>query len=854
MGSIITLTKRPLVSRQRLLTGIALGVATLGSDALLAQEVLTEITVTARKVQESLQDAPVSAVVFDGARITESGIVKIEELVNYVPSFAMSETGIGTNLYVRGIGSGINQGFEQSVGLYIDGIYYGRAQLTRAPFLDLAQVEALRGPQATLLGNNSIAGALNLATKKPTEEFEASASGLYEPDHDEREITGIISGPLTDRLSARFAGRYRSMDGYITNNIRNRDEPDREEKSGRVTFGWVGDSWDGTLKLETNSFDVVGRQIEIIRADPSTQAAVTNGLTSATGFSRNTGSSSLWLPNFNYLEYLGQFFDNNPAIQNDTLDYVRGSNGDSSNNDIDAAVLALNTEIGAHTVSTTLGYLTYDYVENCDCDFTGADQFQLISEEEYDQASIEFRVTSPQDQAFTYLGGAYYQADNLDFGDQILLPVGSGVVELVGYATQGNPNAANNSLGNTSVFRDFEQNTYVSAVFGQVAYKITDAWRTSLGLRFAHVEKEAARRLQQGTLNRVPFDINVPAEAALLDSGAVLFSSIFKAAFHDLSGSRTENNLAWEFVTDYDISDDVMVYGSVKKGFKSGGFDVRSNSEPVPGTTGAGKLYPASLGGPGNAIDNNVDPGSFEFEDEQALAFEVGSKLTLLDGTAELNVAVFLTEFDDLQVSIFDGTLGFNVGNAAKATTQGVELDGRWSLSENWFLTGSLGWLDFEFDNFKNGQCTQGQTPTYPTNFPDPLLAGKCDYTGKTNQYVADWSGALGLNYEHPLGSALWFRSTLDVLFTDDYQPSQNLDSRVQQDAYAQINLRLAVADVDGRWEVALLGRNLTDEEVVTYANDTPLAFSQFGSPTWYGFVDRSRNVAVQANYKFAGP
>jgi outer membrane receptor protein involved in Fe transport len=158
-------------------------------------------------------------------------------------------------------------------------------------------------------------------------------------------------------------------------------------------------------------------------------------------------------------------------------------------------------------------------------------------------------------------------------------------------------------------------------------------------------------------------------------------------------------------------------------------------------------------------------------------------------------------------------------------------------------MNGSLGYLDFEFKDFQNGQCNQGQAPTSPDGF--------CDYTGKTNQYVADWSGNLAVNYEHPLTETLLFRSTLDTQFTTSYNPSQNLDPRVEQDAYAMWNLRVAIADADKKWEVALLGRNLTDEEVVSYANDTPLAFSQFGSPTWYGFVERSRSVALQASYRF---
>ena len=817
-------------------------------------QVLEEMTITARKVEESLQDVPISVTVMSGDKMVEAGITKIEQLVLHVPNVTMSETGIGTNLYIRGIGSGINQGFEQSVGMYIDGVYHGRAQLMRAPFLDLAQVEVLRGPQVTLLGNNSIAGAFNLATAKPTDEFEASVNGLYEPDHNEQELTGVISGPLFSNLAGRLALRYRTIDGYVDNTTVNndgssRDEPNREETSARLTLEWAEDSWDATLKLERNDFNVKGRQIEIFNEIPST----TRG-SSDTGFSNNTGSAALWQPGFTYLEYLGQFFDPNPLIQNDQLDFTRATNsniqapnGDSSDNEVNTAVLTFNADIGEFEFTSITAMLDYDYTEFCDCDFTGADQFQLKSEEDYTQWSQELRIASPADNRARFMAGLYYQNEKLEFGDQIFLPEDSGVVRLVGLATTGDPEGAFVSLGDTSAFRDFNQNTYVSSAFGQLSFDITDRWITNFGLRYTHTEKEAVRVFREGDLDRVPFDINTAEGFDRLTAGAPLFASIFNAAFHQLSGVRKKDRISWAFVTDYQLTDDAMIYGSVKRGFKSGGFDVRSNSEPNPGTTGAGTLFPESVAG----SVSNVDAGTFEFEDEEALAFEVGSKMSLADGAAELSVAVFYTQFDNLQVSIFDGTLGFNVGNAASATTMGVELDGRWQLTDNWMLSGSVAWLDFEFDDFKNGQCVQGQDTDFPENEGHPdALVGKCDYTGKTNQYVADYSGAIGINYEKELGPVL-FRSTLDVLFTDSYLTSQNLDSRTEQDAYAQLDLRLAVGDPDGIWEVALLGRNLTDETIVTYANDTPLAFSQFGSPSFYGFVSRPRTVAVQASMRF---
>jgi iron complex outermembrane recepter protein len=838
---------------------------------------LEEIVVTARKVTESLQDAPLSVVVLDGEALVDAGVSRIEEMVAYVPNFAMSETGIGTNLYVRGIGSGINQGFEQSVGLYIDGIYYGRAQLTRVPFLDLAQAESLRGPQAILLGNNSIAGAMNLTTARPTDTFASSVNVLYEPDHNEQEISAMISGPLTDTIGARLAGRYRTMDGYMENvTLGNRDEPDREEQSLRLTLARDGDFFDAALKLEHNSFDVKGRQIEIIRADDALDIYREGDddlgippVTSATGFSRGTGSSSFWRAGNDYLAFLGTFFDESPIDpgtfdpDNDYVDgvashgdgafnYERGSNGDFSKNDVDAAVLTMDWDLDGYILTSVTGFLTYDYSELCDCDFTGAPLFSLLSEEEYTQYSQELRIASPAENRFRWLAGAYYQHDELEFGDQIFLPVDSGVVRLVGYATDGIPDGAFESLGDTSAFRNFDQNTTASSVFTQLGTDIVeDVWRVSLGLRYTHIEKEASRILREGDLDRNPFVLGVQPDEDKLTAGAPLFARIFNVAFHQLTGSRTEDSVAWELVSEFDVTEDVLLYGSVKTGFKSGGFDARSNSEPEPGTTGSGILYPESTQ---STVQANVAPGSFEFEDEEAISYEIGTKVAALGDTLQFGVSAFYTEFDNLQVSIFDGTLGFNVGNAAKATTMGIELDGRWALAEGLTLTGSIGLLDFEFDDFKGGQCTQGQVPTFAVNLPsdDPNyeFRGKCDYTGKTNQYVADWSGALALNYEVPVGEFL-VRTTLDTQFTDDYNPTQNLDSRVVQDAYATVNLRIALADDEERWEIAVLGRNLTDEEIVTYANDTPLAFSQFGTPTFYGFVDRPRNIAVQASYRF---
>jgi iron complex outermembrane receptor protein len=176
----------------------------------------------------------------------------------------------------------------------------------------------------------------------------------------------------------------------------------------------------------------------------------------------------------------------------------------------------------------------------------------------------------------------------------------------------------------------------------------------------------------------------------------------------------------------------------------------------------------------------------------------------------------------------------------------GIELDGRLALTENLMMTGALAFLDFEFTDFANGQCYQGQTP-------DTNVNGKpfCDYKGKTNQYVADYSGNLTFVYTAMVSKDIEFRGGADFVFTGAFNSSQNLDPSQEQDAYVKANLRFSLADVAMGWEAALLVKNATDETVVSYSNDTPLANSTFGSIGHYGFIDLPRTVALTATYRW---
>jgi outer membrane receptor protein involved in Fe transport len=167
--------------------------AVLGNTVAHAQK-LEEVLVTAQKRAESLQDVPISVAAVSGENVRNFNIQRFEQLSAYVPNFSVSRQAIGDTINIRGIQSGNQAGFEQSVGTFVDGVYRGRGTQIRNAFMDVATVEVLRGPQGTLFGKNTVAGALNIRTNGPTDDFESTLTAMYTDEFDETEFQGYGHG------------------------------------------------------------------------------------------------------------------------------------------------------------------------------------------------------------------------------------------------------------------------------------------------------------------------------------------------------------------------------------------------------------------------------------------------------------------------------------------------------------------------------------------------------------------------------------------------------------------------------------------------------------------------------------
>jgi len=448
-------------------------------------------------------------------------------------------------------------------------------------------------------------------------------------------------------------------------------------------------------------------------------------------------------------------------------------------------------------------------------------------------------LSSPVGEKLDYILGAYFQTSDHEYQDQIVVPANSILVPAVNAANPG----AGSLIAGTQAARIANVDNDVLSAFAQVNWRLSDSFTVQLGGRVTKDERDGDRTLSilsiDGSALPAPqvgapvvyagaFGITSMNLVALADLGDPT-SAFLVSQLGDLpvSGTRDKTKFSPDVKLIWDASDDSLLYLSWARGFKSGSFDFRANNR--------------------NFYADTVT--SFEFEDEENTNIELGGKFTLADGAVELNSAIYFTDFEDLQISIFDGVLGFNVGNAATAEVSGVEVDGRWAANQYLTVSGGLAFTDFEFTDFRNGQCYFGQTPNVDLNGDGtPEL---CDYTGKSNQMVSDFQGNLAFDFVYPMTSDLEFRGLFDVFYTSEYDASATFDPALVQDAYTMYNLRLAVGPADGRWELAVLGRNLGDEKVLQFGGDTPLAGSTFGAKSNYAFYGRGRTLALQGSLRF---
>ena len=746
-----------------------------GWAPLAFTQVLEEVVVTAQIREQSLQDVPISVSAISGEDIADRSVDNLQSLSASVPNFMVVETQIDTSISIRGVRSGANKGFEQSVPMNFDGVVYPRSQLARTPLVDLERVEVLRGPQPTLFGKNAIGGAVSITSAKPTEEFEGKFSTSHESEHGEDQSLLVLSGALSENLLGRLTVSTREMDGWITNTKMKRLEPQRDETYIRGQLAWTSGDVDYNLKVETADFDSVGYAMEAIA------------------------------PQDGY----GLVFRGPIAVETNE-DWVRASGETFSQNTMDNFVLTANYPMeGGGTLTSITGHVEYDSYEVLDIDYVGLEILDGTNQtEKYDQWSQEIRYTSPGGEDVDYIVGAYFQTADVDVTDYV--PLGSFL------ALAGPPVSL---LVGTNWDRLYAQSSDMYSVFGQADINLEGNWRLTLGARYSNEDKDGSRSLTlDGTGTALDGSPLLPA----------LWAAVLNVGPHSIASSRSENSFDPMVRLSYDLSDNSQMYVSYTEGSKAGGFDIRGNS--IPGTP-----LVSSEGG-------------WEFEEENATNIEWGYKMK--SDRASFDFTYFSTEYDDLQTSVFDGVLGFKVGNASAAELDGFEMQGRYLLTDNLEFYASMASLDYKFTDWKNSQCAYGETPTNGIY---------CDRSGASVILAPEDTANAGLAYDAVLSNSWVFDANLNVDYSSEYFITTNLDKNIKESGYSKVGLVLGLTSANGKWRVSLIGDNLTDERIKVVGGTIPLArtFVRLASGgaldgiAYDAIYARPKNIAIKLDYNF---
>ena len=530
-----------------------------------------------------------------GEKIQDNTILNFAALADFVPSLHIADAPVNTNIYMRGIGSGNNRGFEQSVGMYLDGVYLGRGRQYRSALMDVERVEVLRGPQGTLFGKNTVAGAINISSASPVPGDEAQGEINASVEENGGQIyEGYIQGG-TDTFAARLALRYRETDGYVYNAYLDQDEGALDETGGRLTLVWQpSDTFSANMKYTNMQRDRDGAASATWKyLSPEQRNAQVPNRSAFADIAYTLMDT--FFPDFPGIA--GQDFttykDNNCGTDKSCSSAGIGYKPENSDDEIQNFSLNMNWEVGNGTLTSVTGWAGYEYFDDVDVDWLPLQFIDRSDIHDFEQISQEIRWASDIGDSFSYTVGAYYDENELDMQGQVVIDTnfdglfpqfasvafGAPIPNLLPLLTGG-------AYGSNQISRNhnFNQETESWALFAQGTYELTDSLRLTAGLRYTEEEKDALSSQRLGDVNcarsQQMVDLMVRCATGYNYFLDIIQASSFNTYNKEWVGSRKTDDLSPSLNLQWDMGDASMVYVSWSQGFKSGGFSAADDGEP----------------------------------------------------------------------------------------------------------------------------------------------------------------------------------------------------------------------------------------------------------------------------------
>jgi iron complex outermembrane recepter protein len=730
------------------------------------------VVVTARRREEDLQTVPAAISVVGGDLLDKSYTVNTQGLSQLVPSLYYNSANPRNTAYtIRGLGSNTlsisaaNDGIESGVGFYVDQVYHGRPATAAFDFTDIEQVEVLRGPQGTLFGKNTAAGAISVTSRAPTFKPEANAEASV-GDFGLMQAKASISGPLFgDMIAGRLSGLITQRDGVVRNVDTSQDLNTLNNYAVRGQL-LIVPSEDLKIRLIADVSD--------LDSDCCTQVYLRVGQ-SLRSAARQFPALAANLP-----ASLG-----GPYAPPSTNAYDRLSDIDTDlhiDTQYGGVSAIVDYDLGFAGLTSVTAWRYWDWDVSNDRDFTGIpiQTTQRIPSRQ-DQYSQELRLASQGEGPLQYVAGLYFFSQKIAGRPTSIYGPAAAYWLLNPANFPGTPIAVDPALGQTlldgygqigdSVFK---MKSY--AVFGELNYEVIDRLTATLGLRYTYEDKEGSYATT--VFGGLPTTPGTPLNNAKL--------SIFRPQSY--TAADDGGSLSGRFNVAYEFTDGLMAYASYARGYKSGGLNM--SGLPLDAT-------------------NNPALATAVIEDETNTTYEAGVKSTWLDGRATLNLAVFQTTVENFQANIVSSletaAIRSYPSNVPEVRVRGVEADANVLLFDRFTARLGVAYAD-------------GANTDYPTG-PCPLevqtaATVACNLTGVPLSGLSKWSGTLGFDYELPMGDGA-VRLHSDTSMRSGYNSDASGSRYTEIEGYSLTN-----ASVGYRWdaglEVSVFARNLFDEDYIT--------------------------------------
>jgi iron complex outermembrane receptor protein len=757
---------------------------------------IEQITVTAQKRAENLQETPLAITAFSGDELREAGVSSLADIASgKTPGLVFSAFSVGQpEIAIRGIGTKEDgAAASDSTIISVDGVYIAARTAQVFDIFDLERVEVIRGPQGTLYGKNSIGGSINFVTSKPTDDLTGRFRTTF-GNFGRFDVGGVVSGGLSDELKGKFSFSSRNYDGHITNVHSGRVQDTRD------TLAWRGQLvWEPTSDVEVIfTYDGADDELGDSNREPVGSAGTATGdnadnpLAVAEAFG-TAGSPFL--------------------AANDEIGFTF--------REVEGYSAQVNWTINDYTVTSVTSYREseFDWLEDSEglpglttFDQTVGPEFGFrrdVSDsaiENTNQFTQEIRILSPSNETVEWVAGAFFSEESINRTETFCIP-NCGTTVLDVDFPEGAERIANRFIINSSL----QENDSTSlAAYGQGTYRFNNELSLTAGVRYSFEEKDV---IFGGDID----DGVVPAGVFIQENFLV-------------DSSDSWENVSGRLALDWKASRNTLYYGSISTGFKSGGF-IGSPSTPTRATD--------------------------SFDEETAINYEIGFKSTLLDNTLRFNAALFFTDYKDLQVTRFaqladnpTNPFGeFITENAASAEISGLEIEWDWFATDNLQFGGSYSYLDATSNDFTpevanlapEGGCPEGSAQA-TDNLADGCIP---DFSGNVLRQAPEHSANLFSRYFYDLGDAGLLRANVSFSFQDStfFDPDNNDITVIP--AYAVWDAQVSWIDISEQWTITAWVKNLTDKEYRTHVfsqRNSQIAFATFAPP---------RTIGLSIEYSF---